>query len=163
MTIGKPRMPGAPRLSEQRRRRGRSRRRRYLCRRRAGRDNDRIVKFAKDGHSSRRGASMARRRVKSTHHGIALDSAGQVTRPTASAIASDILAGRQVCAEWKQFGRPSDVVIDKNDVMYVNDAQSTDKTNPGFGQGIRSAASRMEGHGLHSQTDAAIGAGESGR
>ena len=24
-------------------------------------------------------------------------------------------------AEWKQFGRPSDVVIDKNDMMYVND------------------------------------------
>jgi NHL repeat len=31
--------------------------------------------------------------------------------------------------EWKQFGRPSGVYIDKNDNM--------EKTNPGFGQGIR--------------------------
>ncbi len=39
-------------------------------------------------------------------------------------------------AAWK-FGRPSDVVIDKNDVMYVNDAQSDEKTSPGFHRGIR--------------------------
>jgi sugar lactone lactonase YvrE len=40
-------------------------------------------------------------------------------------------------AEWKQFGRPSGVFIDKNDVIYVADSQSTEKTNPGFKQGIR--------------------------
>ncbi len=41
-------------------------------------------------------------------------------------------------AAWKQFGRPSDVVIDKNDVMYVNDAQSTEQDQSGnFHQGIR--------------------------
>ena len=40
-------------------------------------------------------------------------------------------------AEWKQFGRPSGVWIDKNDSIYVADSQSTDKTNPGFKQGIR--------------------------
>jgi sugar lactone lactonase YvrE len=39
--------------------------------------------------------------------------------------------------EWKQFGRPSGVYIDKNDNMYVSDSTSTEKTNPGFGQGIR--------------------------
>jgi hypothetical protein len=40
-------------------------------------------------------------------------------------------------AEWKQFGRPSDVFIDKNDMIYVADSQSTPSNNPGFKQGIR--------------------------
>jgi sugar lactone lactonase YvrE len=40
-------------------------------------------------------------------------------------------------AEWEQFGRPSDVAIDKNDVIYVADSQSSATLNPGFKQGIR--------------------------
>ena len=40
-------------------------------------------------------------------------------------------------AEWKQFGRPSDVNIDKNDVIYVADDQSNQNNNPGFKTGIR--------------------------
>src|SRR5260221_1485 len=40
-------------------------------------------------------------------------------------------------AEWKQFGRPSDVAIDKNDVIYVTDDQSNQNNNPGFKTGIR--------------------------
>ena len=40
-------------------------------------------------------------------------------------------------ADWRQFGRPSGIFIDKNDTLYVADSTSTDKTNPGFGQGIR--------------------------
>jgi hypothetical protein len=39
--------------------------------------------------------------------------------------------------EWKQFGRPSGVYINKNDDIYVSDSTSTEKTNPGFMQGIR--------------------------
>ena len=40
-------------------------------------------------------------------------------------------------AEWKQFGRPSDVAIDKNDVLHVADDQSNEARNPGFKTGIR--------------------------
>ncbi len=40
-------------------------------------------------------------------------------------------------AEWKQFGRPSDVAIDKNDMIYVADDQSNQTNNPGFKTGIR--------------------------
>ena len=44
-------------------------------------------------------------------------------------------------AEWKQFSRPSGIYIDKNDVMYVTDSESTDKEgyghNPGWKRGIR--------------------------
>jgi sugar lactone lactonase YvrE len=40
-------------------------------------------------------------------------------------------------AEWRQFGRPSGVFIDKKDVIYVADSTSNDQTNPGYKQGIR--------------------------
>jgi sugar lactone lactonase YvrE len=40
-------------------------------------------------------------------------------------------------AEWKQFGRPSGIFIDRNDMLYVADHQSDPKTNPGFTKGIR--------------------------
>jgi len=43
----------------------------------------------------------------------------------------------KLLAEWKQFGRPSSVYIGKDDIIYVADSQSSDKTNPGFEQGIR--------------------------
>lgn len=45
-------------------------------------------------------------------------------------------------AEWKQFGRPSGIYIDKNDVIYVADSESRDGKpgygyNPGCRRGIR--------------------------
>ena len=39
--------------------------------------------------------------------------------------------------EWKQFGRPSGIFIDRDDTLYVVDSQSDEKTNPGFQKGIR--------------------------
>src|SRR5262249_124360 len=39
--------------------------------------------------------------------------------------------------EWKQFGRPSGIFIDRNDRIYVTDSQSDAKRNPGFKRGIR--------------------------
>ena len=39
--------------------------------------------------------------------------------------------------EWKQFGRPSGIYIDKNDNIYVADSQSSEKYNASFRQGIR--------------------------
>ena len=45
-------------------------------------------------------------------------------------------------AEWKQFGRPSGIYIDKNDVIYVADSESREGKpgygyNPGWKRGIR--------------------------
>jgi sugar lactone lactonase YvrE len=45
-------------------------------------------------------------------------------------------------AAWKQFGRPSGVAVDKNDMLYVIDSQSSDNQgannyNPGCKRGIR--------------------------
>ena len=39
--------------------------------------------------------------------------------------------------EWRQFGRPSGVFINKDDVIYVADSQSNEQLNPGYRQGIR--------------------------
>jgi sugar lactone lactonase YvrE len=43
--------------------------------------------------------------------------------------------------QWKQFSRPSGLFIDKNDMLYVADSESTDKEgygyNPGWKRGIR--------------------------
>jgi len=39
--------------------------------------------------------------------------------------------------EWKQFGRPSGLLIDKDDTIFAADSQSDEKTNPGFKRGIR--------------------------
>jgi sugar lactone lactonase YvrE len=40
-------------------------------------------------------------------------------------------------AEWKQFGRPSGLFIDKNDTLYVTDSESNMAQNPGFKRGVR--------------------------
>ena len=49
----------------------------------------------------------------------------------------------QFVAEWKQFGRPSGLFIDKNDVLYVADSESDDARNPGgMKRGIRVGSAR---------------------
>jgi sugar lactone lactonase YvrE len=40
-------------------------------------------------------------------------------------------------AEWKQFGRPSGIFIDRNNLLYAADTQSDEKVNPGYRRGIR--------------------------
>jgi len=69
---------------------------------------------------------------------IALYSAGRVYVADRASNRIQIFEpdGRLV-AELKQFGRPSAVVIDKNDIIYVADSQSNPTNNPGFKQGIR--------------------------
>jgi sugar lactone lactonase YvrE len=42
-------------------------------------------------------------------------------------------------AEWKQFGRPSGIYI-RDDIIYVADSQSDDKSNAPFRQGIRAGS-----------------------
>jgi DNA-binding beta-propeller fold protein YncE len=125
--------------------------------------NDRIVKYAKDGTFIAAWGKHGKADGEiDTPHGIALDSTGKVYVADRVNNRIQIFSpdGKFVAA-WKQFGRPSDVVIDKNDVMYVNDAQSDEKTNPGVKQGIR-VGSVKDGKvtAFIPQTDPAIGAPE---
>jgi streptogramin lyase len=104
-----------------------------------GDTNARIVKFTKDGKFIKAWGSKGTAPGQfDTPHMLAMDSAGRL-------FVADRVNNRiqifdqdgQFLDEWKQFGRPSSVYINKNDIIYVADSQSDAKTNPGFGQGIR--------------------------
>jgi sugar lactone lactonase YvrE len=101
--------------------------------------NARIVKFSKDGKFikawGKEGSAPGEFNVP---HGLAFDSAGRLFVADRANNRLQIFdQDGKFLAEWKQFGRPSGVSIDKNDVIYVADSQSSDKLNPGFKQGIR--------------------------
>jgi DNA-binding beta-propeller fold protein YncE len=101
--------------------------------------NDRIVKFSKDGKFIAAWGKHGKAAGEfDTPHGLALDSAGRVYVADRGNNRIQIFEpdGKFV-TEWKQFGRPSDVAIDKNDKIYVADSQSNSTTNSGFKQGIR--------------------------
>ncbi len=40
-------------------------------------------------------------------------------------------------ATWTQFGRPSGLFIDENDILYSADSESNTRRNPGWKRGIR--------------------------
>jgi sugar lactone lactonase YvrE len=45
-------------------------------------------------------------------------------------------------ASWTQFGRPSGLFIDANDVLYAADSESNARRNPGFRRGIHIGSAR---------------------
>jgi DNA-binding beta-propeller fold protein YncE len=101
--------------------------------------NARIVKFSADGTFikawGRQGTGPGE---FDTPHALALDSAGRLFVADRGNSRIQIFdQDGKFLAEWKQFGRPSGLWIDRNDVIYVADSQSDDKVNPGFRQGIR--------------------------
>jgi NHL repeat len=100
--------------------------------------NDRMVKFSKDGkfikawghHGSAPGEF-------DVPHGLAMDSTGRLFVADRANNRIQIFdQDGKFLAEWKQFGRPSGVYI-RDDIIYVADSQSDEKTNPAFRQGIR--------------------------
>ena len=105
--------------------------------------NARIVKIAPDGEVIKTwGKKGSGPGEFNEPHGIALDSTGRVF--VADRVNSRIQifdADGRFLAEWKQFGRPSAVFIDRDDVIYVADSQTEDKEgctiDPGCRRGIR--------------------------
>ena len=111
----------------------------YIADGHGAKTNDRIVKLDKDGHFitawGKHGSGPGE---FNTPHSIALDSTGRVFVADRINSRVQVFDGNgKFIAEWKQFGRPSSVYIDKNDMLYVADNQSSEKTNPGFKPGIR--------------------------
>ncbi|MBO0754027.1 MAG: 6-bladed beta-propeller, partial [Bradyrhizobiaceae bacterium] len=101
--------------------------------------NARIVKFSANGTFIKAWGKQGKGPGEfDTPHGLALDSAGRLFVADRGNNRIQIFdQDGKFLAEWKQFGRPSGVWIDRNDVIYVADSQSNDKVNPGFKQGIR--------------------------
>jgi len=100
---------------------------------------NRIVKFSKDGTFikawGKRGPGPGE---FDTPHSIAIDSRGRIFVADRSNSRIQIFdQDGRFLDQWKQFGRPSGVFIDKNDNMYVADSQSNSKQNPGYTRGIR--------------------------
>ncbi|HTV36555.1 MAG TPA: hypothetical protein VMF12_08990, partial [Xanthobacteraceae bacterium] len=100
--------------------------------------NDRMVKFSKDGkfitawghHGSAPGDF-------DVPHKLAMDSAGRLfVADRANSRVQIFDQDGKLLDVWKQFGRPSGIYI-RNDIIYVSDSQSDEKTNPPFRQGIR--------------------------
>src|SRR6185295_13052405 len=71
-------------------------------------------------------------------HGLAMDSQGRLFVADRANNRIQIFdQDGKLLDTWKQFGRPSGIAIDKNDVLYVADSQSDEKVNPGYKQGIK--------------------------
>ncbi len=111
----------------------------YIADGHGGATNDRIVKFSKDGKFIKAWGKHGKGRGElDTPHGIALDSAGRLY--VADRINSRVQIfdpDGNVVGEWKQFGRPSSIAIDKDDTIYVADSQSDAQRNAPFKQGVR--------------------------
>jgi len=104
-----------------------------------GETNARIVKLTKDGKFIKAwGKKGSGPGEFDTPHGLAMDAAGRLFVADRGNSRIQIFdQNGKFLEEWRQFGRPSGIFINKKDVIYVSDSTSTDKTNPGFNQGIR--------------------------
>ena len=102
-------------------------------------NKSRVNVYSKDGKYLRSFASHGTGDGQLTEpHAIAVDGQDRiyVADRTGNRVAVFDKTGKFL-ANWKQFGRPSGVWVDKNGMIYVADSQSDEKTNPGCKMGIR--------------------------
>ena len=108
-----------------------------------GDSNARVVKFSKTGKFitawGKKGSAAGEFDVP---HAIAVDSHERVYVADRSNSRIQVFdSNGKFIADWRQFGRPSGVYVDANDVIYVADSQTVDKagctTDQGCRRGIR--------------------------
>ncbi len=101
--------------------------------------NGRVVKFSKDGRFIKAWGKLGSGPGEfNVPHSIAMDSRGRIFVADRSNNRLQIFdQNGTFLDQWKQFGRPSGVFIDRNDTIYVTDSQSNATQNPGFARGIR--------------------------
>lgn len=102
-------------------------------------ERNRIVKFAPDGtFLTTWGRTGTGNDEFHDPHALAMDSRGRL-------FVGDRYNNRvqifdqegQYLATWTQFGRPSGLFIDADDVLYSADSESNDARNPGWERGVR--------------------------
>jgi DNA-binding beta-propeller fold protein YncE len=106
--------------------------------------NGRVVKFGKDGRFIKAWGKLGSGPGEfNVPHGIAMDSRGRIFVADRGNNRLQIFdQDGKFIDQWKQFGRPSGVYIDRNDQIYVADSQSNASQNPGFTRGIRIGSAR---------------------
>jgi len=108
-----------------------------------GASNARVLKFSKDGRLlkiwGKKGSAPG---DFETPHSLAMDSRGRLFVGDRENNRIQIFDEGTFVEEWKQFGRPSGIFIDRTDMLYVADHQSDAKTNPGFRKGITIGSAR---------------------
>ena len=108
-----------------------------------GRGNARVIKLTREGKFIKQwGGHGSGPGQFEMPHALAFDSKGRLFVADRGNNRIQIFdQDGKYLAEWKQFSRPSGIFIDKNDVLYVADSESTDKegygNNPGWKRGMR--------------------------
>jgi DNA-binding beta-propeller fold protein YncE len=106
--------------------------------------NNRIMKFAPDGRFLMQwGTTGGDTGELRDPHALAMDSQGRlfVADRGNSRIQIFDQDGRHL-AIWTQFGRPSGLFIDGDDVLYATDSESNTRRNPGWRRGIYIGSAR---------------------
>jgi DNA-binding beta-propeller fold protein YncE len=103
-----------------------------------GDSNARIVKFSKDGKFIKSwGKKGSAPGELDGLHGLAIDKRGRVLVADRDNNRIQIFdQDGKFLDRWTQFGRPSGIFIDKNDVIYVPDNTSNGKNHAGWPRGI---------------------------
>jgi streptogramin lyase len=104
-----------------------------------GDSNARIVKFSRDGKFlktwGRKGTGPGDFDIP---HALAFDSQGRLFVGDRGNSRIQIFNQEGTfLAEWRQFGRPSGIFIDRNDIIYVTDSESNPNRNPEYQRGLR--------------------------
>jgi sugar lactone lactonase YvrE len=109
-----------------------------------GNTNARIVKFSKDGTFIKAwGKSGSGPGEFNIPHGVAFDSRERLFVADRANNRIQIFdQDGKYLDEWKQFGRPSGIYITSDDTIYVADADSDEKRNPGRRKGISIGSAR---------------------
>ncbi|MEX2583878.1 MAG: peptidyl-alpha-hydroxyglycine alpha-amidating lyase family protein [Gemmatimonadota bacterium] len=106
--------------------------------------NNRIVKFSADGRFlsewGRTGGDIGEFRDP---HALAMDSQGRLFVGDRGNHRIQLFDQQGThLATWTQFGSPSGLYIDRNDILYVADSDSRATTNPGWRRGIYIGSAR---------------------
>jgi DNA-binding beta-propeller fold protein YncE len=106
--------------------------------------NNRIVKFDAGGaYIKEWGETGSEDGEFRDPHALALDSQGRLFVGDRSNKRVQIFTqDGEHLATWYQFGRPSGVFIDDNDILYVADSESSSRRNGGYKRGIRIASAK---------------------
>ncbi len=107
----------------------------------------RIIKYDRNGNFLESWGSIGTAPGEfRTPHALAFDSRGRLFVADRGNVRIQIFEqDGTFITEWKQFGRLSGIFIDKNDVLYAADSESSAVSNPGWRRGIR-VGSAITGH-----------------